>query len=369
MKQIQTFLICFIFSHTCTAQEIEKKVQHYIDSIYQAHPSSVGIMVHVESPEKKISWNYAVGVSDKVNNTPLSAQQPFLTASNTKTYVAAAILKLVEMKKFILDQSIDSLLPVQTNQLFKNDGYKTNEITVRHLLSHTSGIADYVNDDYFEFVNKNKKYKWTRNEQITLATKVGTPLSAPSDTFQYADINYVLLTEIIEKYTHEPFYKAIKKLLGYKGNKIKNTWFVDLENKPKNVLPMVHQYWNKYPWDSYDLDPSWDLYGGGGIATTPKDMAVFFQLLFDGNIIKDKNLLSQLYTPVPCKTKTNYCLGIRKLYLAGHAAYYHGGFWGTDAMYFPDFKTSISIVILEKKERDLSAEISKAIVEILSKTN
>ena len=76
---------------------------------------------------------------------------------------------------------------------------------------------------------------------------------------------------------------------------------------------------------SYDFDPSFDLYGGGGIATTTHDLASFFWQLFEGKIIKDPGELGQMYASVPCKTKTNYCLGIRVLNIAGYKGYYHGG--------------------------------------------
>jgi D-alanyl-D-alanine carboxypeptidase len=363
MKHFYLSLIALSLSTCAAAQSLELQLKNLVDSFYNAHPKSVGIMINVESESKKISFNYAVGYSDKNLNTPIDSYQPALTASNTKTYVAASILRLVEQKKLTLEQPIAGLIHSKTNQLLINAGYKTNEIKIQHLLSHTSGIADYVDDDYFKFVDKNKKHRWTRDEQIKLATTIGKPLAAPSDTFKYADVNYLLATEIIEHITKKPFYKSIVDLLEFKKNHLLTTWFVSLQKPPKMSKPLVHQYYEKFSWNSYDLDPSWDLYGGGGIVTNTKDLSRFFKLLFEEKIIKDTTLLTKMCSPI--YSKTNYCLGIRKIALNGTTAYYHGGWWGTDAMYFPELKTSIAIFILERSEKEISSEISKQIIKLI----
>ena len=342
------------------AQKTNAVFQNIVDTTLAAHPGATGIIVSI-IPDKGETWTYATGVSDKHTQAKLQADQPVLIASNTKTYISAAILKLYEQKKLNIEDSIGKYLTKKTRDKLVKDGYKTSNISIINLLSHTSGIDDYVNDDYFTFVNTHRQYNWTRDEQIDRAVQVGKPLAQPGDTFKYADVNYLLLTEIIEKVTHQPFYKALRELLQYKALQLKTTWFTKLEPKPKGTGVLAHQYWSKYPWDAYDLDPSWDLYGGGGIVATATDMALFYKYLFEGKIIKDKNVLARFHTAVPCKTQTNYCLGIRNITMAGLTGYYHGGFWGTDVIYFPELKTAISIVILERSERELSATMCKAI--------
>lgn len=346
------------------AQTMKRRFQYIVDTFYTAHPAATGIMVSIAGADGKVC-NYAAGVSDRMTHARLKSNQPVLLASNTKTYVAAAILKLCEQKKLNLFDSIGQHLSVKTIRDLREEGYATQEINITHLLSHTSGIDDYVNDEYFDFVNTHRQYKWTRQEQITRAMKVGSPLASPGDTFRYADVNYLLLTEIIEQITHGPFYKSIRLLLNYNKLLLNATWFLELEPEFGQTQLLAHQYWAKYPWDSYSLNPSWDLYGGGGIAATPDNLSRFFKYLFEGKIIRDTGVLAQMYTPVSCKTHTNYCLGLRNLNIAGLAAYYHGGFWGTDAIYLPALKAAISIVILEKQERDLSANLCKIIVEEL----
>ncbi len=371
MKQHRLFtvlgIVILLISNIGNAQELEEKFQHVLDSTYQKNKSAIGIMIHVESPNKNISWTYAVGFSDMNTKDKLNKNQPVLIASNTKTYVSAAILKLVENGKLELNQPIQELISKQTKKLLQESGYHSNEITVKHLLSHTSGITDYVDDAYFKFVDENPNYKWTRDEQIKLAMKKASPTEA-GKTFAYGDINYLLLSEIIEQKTELPFYTAIRALLDFKEHNLNATWFVNLEDTPLNTLTLAHQYANKYNWDSCNLDPSWDLYGGGGLASNTKDLALFFQLLFEGKIIKDETILAQIHTYIiPREESKNYCLGLYNFpSFFGHKAYYHGGWWGTDVIYLPEFNTTISAFTLLKEKRGLNAEISHKILKLLN---
>lgn len=359
-------VILFLCAGNAFAQSTEAKFQKLLDSVYAANPDAVGIMMHVEAPGKKISWTGAAGYSEKGTTTALDKNQTVLTASNTNPYVAAAILKLAEADKFSLSQPIKGLITEKSAKLLESDGYNLDAITVKHLLSHTSGIFDYANDAYFEMVDANPSYKWTRDEQIALTVSAGSPLAAPGEEFAYADVNFLLLTEIIEKFTKKPFYTAIRQLLDFKKHKLQSTWFINLEKTPKGVKPQAHQYWNKFNWDSANLDPSWDLYGGGGIVSTVKDMALFFQELFTGQIIKDKALLEQMHTLVLPRKQSTYCLGLRNLMFNGTTeAWYHGGFWGTEVMYVPGDNVTMAVCTLQKDRRDLNAKLSEKILELL----
>jgi len=362
------FLIAVIFSsgNFVSGQKFNRDFQYIVDSVYAAHPTSTGIIISVITDQNEV-WNYAVGISDKKTNSKLNAQQPVLIASNTKPYVSATILKLCELKKLRITDPVKKYLPEKTLQELMLKGYQPDKITIAHLLSHTSGIDDYVNDAYFEFVNNHKQYRWTREEQIARAMNVGKVLGQPGDTFKYADVNYLLLTEVIEKISGHPFYNAMRDLLSYKKLHLNATWFTLLEPQPPHTEKAAHQYWQKFSWDSYDLNPSWDLYGGGGMMATMNDMALFFKYLFERKIITDTNVLSLMYTPVTNKTFNNYCLGIRKLSFNGFTGYYHGGFWGTDVVYFPELKTAIAIAVLEKTQRDIAANITQAILTVITK--
>ena len=359
MNQIRTISsIILLFPFFLHAQTLESYFQHKLDSLFNEHKDAIGVILHIECPDNNISWTYSVGSSNKETLQTLNEQQPILVASNTKPYVAASILRLVEMDKIELDQPINKYLTAETNQIFKKNGYDFNAISVRHLTSHTSGINDYVDEAYFQFVRQNPQYNWKKEEQIKRSAEIGGPLFDAGTNFKYGDINYLLLTEIIEQATGLPFYNSIKKLLKFEELKLTSTWFKNLEPYPANTLPLAHQYADKYDWDSYNLNPSWDLYGGGGIATTAKEAALFFQYLFEGEIIEDESILKEMYQYVLPKEKSNYCLGINNISFPNFTAYYHGGWWGTDVAYIPETNTSVAVFTLQKSKRDEFARLS-----------
>lgn len=346
------------------------KFQSVLDSIYKSNPESIGIMVHVEAPDKNISWSGAAGVSDKNTKKVLQADQPVLIASNVKTYVSVTILRLIEQGKLNLDQPIEGLLTNATKKLLEGVEYNLKEITIAHLMSHTSGIADYANENYLNRVDSIPKHRWTRDEQIKLAVDLYEPLGKAGDTFSYADFNYLLLTEIIEQVTGQKFYTAMRELIGYKKHSLNSTWFITLEEKPTSVKPLAHQYYGKMGWDSYDIDPSFDLYGGGGIAATTKDLARFSQLLFEGEIFKKPETLNLIYTKIETKDKEdpNYRLGLSKGEVNGFTSYGHGGFWGTAVNYYPELNTSISVFVLERDKGKLRRNVLEGILDALNKT-
>lgn len=323
-------------------------------------------MIHVESPDNNLSWTKAIGYSDSSKTAALNPNQPVLIASNTKTYVSAAILRLVEDNHLNLDEPIKDLLSRKTHDLLIQDNYDLSEIAIRHLLSHTSGIYDYVNDDYFNMVLEMPQYQWTRDEQIKRSVTIGDPISEPGTSFHYGDINYLLLTEIIETITEKEYYTAIRELLKYESVGLKNTWFKDLETTPTELPSFPHQYADQYKWDSPYINHSWDLYGGGGMASTVKDAALFYQYLFEGLIIEDNRVLREMHTYVLPPEESKYCLGLYHFDFGFHL-YYHGGWWGTDVNYSPDNNTSIAVFTLVKDKRaEVNPFLGKKIHEIIN---
>ena len=368
VRLLNVAAICLlIVNSVATGQEssssdIESRLQEKLETSFKVHPDVVGVLVHVEAPNLGLSWSSAVGVSKKDTKNKLLAMQPVLLASNTKPYVSASILRLVEQKKLKLDDGIRIHLTPETTKLFEEDGYDFAKITIRHLLSHSSGICDYVDDDYFQFVADNPQHQWKKIDQLRRSVRIGNPLFKPGTDHKYGDVNYLLLTEIIEQKTSKPFYRAMRELLKYETLGLKQTWFEGLEPRPKSVLPFAHQYANSRQWDSYQLNPSWDLYGGGGIATNAKEAARFLQLLFNHKIVEDKSLVALMHQRVFPKEKSNYCLGISNYSLDGFNAYYHGGWWGTDVAYCPEANCSVAVFVLE---RDLRNEFASLGIEFM----
>lgn len=349
MKYILIVVLLFVGQLTGCKDKKNEEVftaKNLLEKYYANHPEMVGLMVHVEAPDKNISWSGAVGLVNKNDTILIQPNQPANIASNTKTYVAATILRLVEQEELSLDDPINTLISENSKKVLEIDKYDLTKIKVKHLLSHTSGIFDFVESEtYNERILTAPKYKWTRDEQIKLAVDEGKPMGEPQEMYGYSDTNYLLLSEIIEGLTDKPFYTAIRDLLNFKQHGFNSTWFIGLEDELVNVKSLICQYAEES--NTYMEDPSFDLFGGGGLASSTKDLAIFIHHLFTGGIFAKAETSKLLLTKLPLQNgeKYNYHLGLRKYDISGKVAYGHTGYYGTYACYIPENNISISIFV------------------------
>jgi D-alanyl-D-alanine carboxypeptidase len=183
-----------------------------LESDVASDPTIPGEILAVRAPG--LRETIAAGVADVQAGTPLEPDTPFRVASMTKTFVAAAVLRLVEERKIELDEPIAGLISPESRAVLDGDGYDTERITVRQLLQHTAGFYDYASDLDFEArAVSDPTHRWTRLEQLEFAASQGDPLSEPGDEFHYSDTGYILLGEILERVTGQTLPQAVRGLL------------------------------------------------------------------------------------------------------------------------------------------------------------
>ena len=154
-----------------------------------------GVALQIDSPALGLEWSGAAGFADPENRSAMTAARPVRIASNTKTYVAAAVLQLVEDGRLGIDDPIAMHLPDETVDLLISDGYDPESMTIRHLLTHTSGLYDHSDSqNYGDAILADPQRRWTRAEQVEAAIAWGdpwgprepsTPIATP-DTFCWA---------------------------------------------------------------------------------------------------------------------------------------------------------------------------------------
>lgn len=312
--------------------------QAFVDSAI--NKNIPGVLVHIESREKKISWSGASGVADKQTGAALLPNQTFRIASVTKTFVACTILRLYEEGKLMLDDAISKYISEKHNQILKQGGYDTEKITIRHLLTHSAGLYDHTNAAiYFERIFKDSSYKWTRTEQLEIAAKYGKPIGEPGKQFGYSDTGYILLGEIIERILETTLNDGILQMLRLEKQGINNTF---MEGEHKIATNRIHQYFNGI--DTYHFSPSIDLYGGGGLLSTTSDLARFFLNLFSNKVFRKAATLELMLTKMNYDKPPalDYRMGIYLIKINGLEAYTHTGFWGTQVVYIPQLKTAVA---------------------------
>lgn len=363
--KILTLIISVLSLSSCIAGGRSESLNTFLDSLYTANPNLVGIIVNIRDKEGDLLFDKAYGHPSIEKDEALNSDDPLLIASMTKSYVAASTVKLVEMEELGLDHPISMYLSARSTALLQDGGYDPTGIEIRHLLSHRSGIADYVDSAYFAFAKANPRYRWTRDEQIERAMearKADDTLSLGD--FRYGDINYILLAEIIENIRGKAYNKAISELLRFEELGIENTWFPTID-KGEPIIAV--QYSGKDSINSAMFDPSWDLYGGGGLAATASDVNLFLSKLFGGEIIRDKDLLKAMVTPINPES-SNYALGFRIIGLPDATLYYHGGYWGTDMFHSPESGISVAIFLLNKDyQNSLGPKIGMKVFDTYSK--
>lgn len=302
-----------------------------------------GVLLHVESPQQKISWSGAAGVSDLKNQTKLQADQTFRIASVTKTFVACSILRLWEMGKLSLTDPISKYISAEHVAILKEGGYDPDQITIRHLLSHSSGMFDHAaTKNYIDKILADPGHKWTRTEQLRGCITWGKPIGKPGEKFRYSDTGYTLLGETIEKITGQSMGEAFESLLRLKKLGLKSTWVEDDSNQYRNNLKRIHQYLEGQ--DTYDFSATLDLYGGGGLLSTTKDLAVYFQQLFNHKVFAQTATLDTMLAErrYAVKPQMDYRMGMYVTQVNGEKVYTHSGFWGTQVIYVPSLNASIA---------------------------
>ena len=324
-----------------TASDVEAQLRGLVDDAVDASASIPGLIVHVEAPGRGLDVSVAAGVADRATGAPLEADAGVRIASNTKTFTAAAILRLVEQDRLELDAPIAELVAPETVEVLASGGYRPDVITVRELLLHTSGIYNYGTDpDYQAAVNADPTKHWTRLEQVRFAVEHGRPVGEPGALYAYSDTGYALLGEVLERVTGGSLADAYRTLLDFAGLHLDATYVELLEPAPPDAAARAHQYVGEL--DGFDADPSFDGYGPAGLVSTVDDLAAFYRALLRGDVFTEPETLDVMLEIPATNAEAQAGMGIFHLDVAGNDCWSHSGFWGTFVFTCPQIDVTIA---------------------------
>lgn len=295
-----------------------------LDRFVAARPLVPGAVLSVTAPGRGLAWRGAAGRAAFLG-PPLSPDAPFRTASVTKPFTAAAVLRLVETGRLGLDDAVAPLLP---------QGVVDAGTTVRQLLQHTSGLGDYGTDPRWLARVALTDRAWTP-EQLLAATPGA---QGPPGTFRYSDTGYVLLALVLERVTGLPLPAAYRSLLPFDA--LPATWLEGREPPPPGAGPPAHVYAG--PLDLTARDPSYDTAGGGGLVSTSGDLDAFARALFTGRVLRRPGTLDELERTVPDGAGDAYGLGMGQRRIAGQDVWLHTGFLGGFLAWVPALDLSLA---------------------------
>jgi D-alanyl-D-alanine carboxypeptidase len=266
------------------------------------------------------SYTVTAGYADKVKRVPMRAGDVFPIGSTTKSYTAVLVMRLVARGEIGLDDPVSKYLPG-----LLPDGKR---ITVRELLSQTSGLYDFANDPSFlaPYLHGEFGFAWTPMQMVGFAAT--KPLLFPPGTkFSYSNTNYVVLALLAERVDGKPYERQlvddIFSPLGLGHTSLPAS---------SKTLPDVHGYVGlgangksakSAPVDSAALTPAF-AWSAGGIRATAQDEADFFRALFSGKLLPRAEVAAMEQTKA---TGGQYGLGI---FPTGGSGYVWGA--GTQAI-------------------------------------
>jgi D-alanyl-D-alanine carboxypeptidase len=340
------------------AAGLDAELQQLLELPLAHDPPAPGVILRVEAGGLGYVWTGAAGTADLRTGSALRPDHVVRIASNTKSYVAAAVLRLVETQRIELDGTIGRHLSAATVARLRAAGYDTAKISARTLLQHTSGLRDFISTEYLAQIAARPRHRWTRDEQVALALAKGGPLAPPGEKFHYSDTGYLLLGETVEAVTGRTLAAAIRDLLDMRKLKLAHTWFESLEQAPPGV-ERAHQYLGRH--DANDIDPSADLYGGGGLLSTAAELARFYRALVRGMVLQPATTALMLAPSPQSLTDggAGYGMGVAALQVGDLTCHGHSGFWGTVAWHCPQTDVTVVAVVTSTDARRVLTRLTQ----------
>jgi len=281
----------------------------------------------------------ASGYSDPLGEEAWSVNSQSAIASVTKTYTAVVVMQLVEEGKLSLDDTIDTWFPQQPNG---------DKITIRMLLSHTSGLHTYINGPQHIVEMKEGKFSnyWAPMNMVAKANKHGPAGEPGTSEGHYCNTNFVLLGLIVEEVTGNSWAQEVESRI-FEPLDLKDTAFLSkegifdimvgaytkMEFGTQNLLEGGYINLLEEPWYPH---PS-TVWAAGDIVTTVSDLMTFASALFDGKLVS-RETLAVMAQPIATDVDSGILWGFGggtlemlppgMFGMGGNAPGYNSIFWG-----------------------------------------
>lgn len=281
--------------------------REWLDGRVAAHEFSGAVLVRRGDESL---FRYAGGVASRAHGVPVTEATRFRVASVTKMVTAATALRLVERGAVRLDQPVLDVLPAE-----QRTSALTGEHTLHHLLSHTSGLPNYHDDeaqtwDSFTSCWDRVPPQRARRPADLLPLFRDLPAAAPPGVrYSYADANYILAGLVIEAVTGEPYAEAATREV-LKPAGLKDSGFDVLdEDPPRLATGYLHE--RDVPFASWRANVFSGPAGGtpdGGLVTTTDDLARLVDALLRGELISP-DTFAAMSSPQCGRTAGSYRYG------------------------------------------------------------
>lgn len=310
-----------------------------------------------------VIYQKSFGYADFSTKTPNTKDSRFHLASVTKTFTALAVLQLKEKGKLKLDDKLKNYFP----------DFPYTDITIRHLLSHTSGLRD---DVLFDSLVKPKKIIFNKDIIPTLSVLKTPLLFNPGEEWEYSNTNFLLLTSLVEKLSGLSYQDYLQRNI-FAPAKMTNSYVLedDLHNRQDKLRVINHKYPKFYSnvlIDAYSDEPylSNHFYmsgtvGDSRIISTTEDLLKYDQCLYTGKLLKPETL-DEALTPTMLNNgkpasfgfadlgKTAYGLGwcIMNDTSQGKIVWHTGAYQGSSSILLRNITKQQAIIAFDNTSRE-----------------
>jgi CubicO group peptidase (beta-lactamase class C family)/pimeloyl-ACP methyl ester carboxylesterase len=311
-----------------------------------------GIALAVDQ-DGEILFDGAAGLANSEAQTPLSPTDRFRIYSITKTFTAVLVLQLVDEGVLALDDTVADLLDDPAVARIPN----VEQITLRQLLTHTSGVYDYFAEDspFWEDAYLGEDADWSRvwTPEELLAYADGAehaPDFAPGEGVRYSNTGYILLGLIVEEATGQPFVNRLhQQILDPLG--LTDTFFAATEPVPGGTVQGYHLFGDELVNVSEThLSAQWTE---GGMVSTTRDLLRFADVLFGGELLSPASLQEMLIFVPSERPGIAWGLGAAQMQTAAGALVGMGGAGpGFAARLFRQPESDLTVVLLTNTNLD-----------------
>lgn len=254
----------------------------------------------------------ASGLADMETKEPMTTKSRMLAASIGKTFVAATVIALAKEGRLNLDDLLSKWLG-ERNWYSRLPNHQT--ITLRHLLTHSSGLPDHLYTTNFLLSRK----WWNVDSRFSPESLIECILDQPplfetGKGWQYTDTGYILLGLVIEAATRNSYYKEMEQRF-LEPLKLNMTSPSDRPSLPGLVAGYVAQD-NVFGLPRKTIDESGKMvwnpaveWTGGGLISTSRDLAVWAKLLYEGHAMQT-DYLKDLFQSVPAGDGVQFGAGV-----------------------------------------------------------
>lgn len=361
-------------SHITGNGDITRRLVAALQAVVDAEAATggEGCVLRVEVPAHGIVADAAAGGLWR-GGPPMTTTSPFRIASVTKPFTAVVITQLVAEGRLGLDDPMAAHLAPDLVDLVPRlhvlDGVSSGErITVRQLLTHSSGLFDYaMSTEYFRTLAGDPGHVWTPREMLEGAIAWGAPHFRPGEGYGYAysDTGYVLLGTIIEHLDGRPLHDAYRARI-LEPLALEGTYLEGFEGHRGSDI--AHAYEGEF--DVMPLHGSAD-WAGGGLVSDTADLAVFARALVDGSLVTapllDEMLHWRFRTLDPALHSpgfVGYGFGVEARVREGIELRGHRGHWGV--VMHVDPRTGLTVTgTIDQAQRRPDALLDGALAAVL----